>query len=308
MFFDKIFICRPSRSKGQYLDDHWLLQLVFKFYTMMLHFINLSRSKEIKMKYLQILTGLIIVIGLFHGCSNDNEQQTTSNESTRHTSKQNNEEYSTNYMNFDEHEEIVNDADIIDDASITVLVNKQHSLDENYEPDDLVQVEVHTVLENPEINQLRKEAADALKEMFDRAAEEDIYLYARSGYRSYQTQVHLFENYVNQHGEEAANLFSAKPGQSEHQTGLAMDVTSESVDYQLTEKFGETKEGKWLHDHAHEFGFIIRYPENKEHITGYTYEPWHIRYLGVDLATKVKESGLTYEEFLAEEGIIHEVN
>lgn len=199
------------------------------------------------------------------------------------------------------------DIDINNDDSITVLVNKQHGLSEDYEPDDLVTVDVPTVLDNPEVNQLRKEAADALKRMFDAAKQEGIYLYARSGYRSYQTQVNLFENYARQHGEEKANKFSAKPGHSEHQTGLSMDVTSESVNFQLTESFGETKEGIWLKENAHKFGFIIRYPKDKEHITGYIYEPWHIRYLGVDLATEITEMGLTYEEYLVEKGLIHEV-
>ena len=203
----------------------------------------------------------------------------------------------------DDHEEITEE-----DRSIVALVNKEYGLGEDYAPEDLVTVDVPTILENPEVNQLRKVAADALKEMFDQAEEAGIYLHARSGYRSYQTQVQLFQGYAEQHGEEAANRYSAKPGHSEHQTGLVMDVTSESVNYQLTESFGETEEGKWLKEHAHEFGFIIRYPEGAEDITGYIYEPWHIRYLGVDMATKVYESGVTYEEYLEEEGLIHEVN
>lgn len=194
------------------------------------------------------------------------------------------------------------------DPTITVLVNKQFSLDEDYAPEDLVTVEVPTILENPEVNQLREVAADALKAMFDKAEQSDVYLHARSGYRSYQTQVQLFQNYSAKHGEEAANRYSARAGQSEHQTGLVMDVTSESVNYQLTEGFGETEEGKWVSEHAHEFGFIIRYPEGAEDITGYIYEPWHLRFLGVDMATKVYESGLTYEEYLEEEGLIHEVS
>lgn len=265
------------------------------------------------MRYFKTSILLIFLIILILGCStNHNDQDSTTSELTNEiNNNEKNKENSTeetDSINEEHVDHFINDIDINDDASLAVLVNKERSLSENYKPEDLVPVEVPTVLENPEVNQLRKEAADALKNMFEHAAEEGIYLNARSGYRSYQTQVSLFDSYVSQHGEEAANLFSAKPGHSEHQTGLAMDVTSESVDYQLTEKFGETKEGKWLYDHAHQFGFIIRYPENMEHITGYTYEPWHLRYLGVDLATKVKESGLTYEEFLAKEGIIHEVH
>ena len=198
--------------------------------------------------------------------------------------------------------------DIFDSSSTAALVNKQYSLDEGYEPEDLVTVEVPTVLENPEINQLREEASEALSEMFHAAEEEDIELHARSGYRSYQTQVELFESYVSNHGEEAANRYSARPGESEHQTGLAMDITSESVNFQLTEEFGETEEGIWTSENAHEFGFVIRYPEGKEEITGYQYEPWHLRYLGEELATEVFESGLTYEEFLIESGVDIEIS
>lgn len=193
------------------------------------------------------------------------------------------------------------------DLSIVTLVNKQNSLTESDVPSDLVTVDVPTVLENPEVNQLRKVAANALKSMFDEAIKDDIHLHARSGYRSYNTQVQLFQSYTDRNGEEAANRYSAKAGQSEHQTGLVMDVTAGSVNFQLSEEFGETAEGTWLREHAHEFGFIIRYPKHKEDITGYIYEPWHIRYLGIEMATKVYESGLTYEEFLDKEGIIDEV-
>ena len=189
-------------------------------------------------------------------------------------------------------------------SSLALLVNKEYALDEDYKPDDLVTVDVPTVLENPEVKQLRKEPADKLKEMFESAKESNIVLHARSGYRSYNTQVQLFNSYASNHGEEAANKYSARPGQSEHQTGLAMDITSQSVNYQLSNSFGQVTEGIWVSENAHKFGFIIRYPEGKEEITGYQYEPWHLRYLGEDLATLVYESGLTYEEYLSDQGII----
>lgn len=193
---------------------------------------------------------------------------------------------------------------VYDSSSLAVLVNKDYALDEDFKPDDLVTVSVPTVLENPEIKQLREEAAEKLKEMFEIAKQSNIILHARSGYRSYNTQVQLFKNYASNHGEEAANKYSARPGQSEHQTGLAMDITSESVNYQLSNNFGQVSEGIWTSENAHKFGFIIRYPEDKEEITGYQYEPWHLRYLGEELATDIYESGLTYEEYLSEQGII----
>jgi D-alanyl-D-alanine carboxypeptidase len=104
---------------------------------------------------------------------------------------------------------------------------------------------------------------------------------------------------AKQRGEEVANKTTAYPGQSEHQTGLAMDVSSASVNYQLLESFGETTEGIWLAENAPDFGFIIRYPKGKEEITGYSYEPWHLRYLGIETALQVSARGITYEEYLA---------
>ena len=145
---------------------------------------------------------------------------------------------------------------------------------------------------------MRKEAADALKLIFDAELEETgIQLYAMSGYRSYNTQAALYKGYVRNYGEASANKFSAKPGQSEHQTGLVMDISSKSVKYGLYESFGDTIEGIWVANNAHRYGFIVRYPKGKEDITGYMYEPWHLRYLGVELATKVFESGLTLDEY-----------
>lgn len=194
------------------------------------------------------------------------------------------------------------ETEINNSSSLAVLVNKKRSLSGNYEPEDLVTVEVPITGRN-ENKKLRKEAADKLKELFEEAKENGFKLYALSGYRSYQLQVEIFTNYAKKKGEEEANRSSARPGQSEHQTGLVMDITSESVDLVLTGEFGETPEGIWVAENAHRYGFIIRYPKGKEHITGYIYEPWHLRYMGKELATDVYNSGLTYEEYLEERGI-----
>lgn len=248
--------------------------------------------------------------------NNDTESQNDNEKDNDGENDENTNEQTNNAPNDDKSNDEVNDSTEedelpaefdVEDKTIIALVNKENSLSEKDIPDDLVTVDVPTILDNPEVNQLRKVAADALKEMFDAAKKDDIHLYARSGYRSYTTQDQLFKNYAARNGEEAANRYSARPGQSEHQTGLVMDVTSASVNYQLTEKFDETAEGKWISENAHRFGFIIRYPKDKEHITGYIYEPWHLRYLGVDMATKVFESSLTYEEYLEEAGMIHEL-
>lgn len=199
-----------------------------------------------------------------------------------------------------EEEPVEQDTIIVENPeAINVLVNRVNNLPDTYVPEDLVKVtDLPTVLSNPEVNQLRKTAYEALKELFAAAKSEAGYdLYARSGYRSYNTQVSLYSSYVANHGQAAADTFSAKPGQSEHQTGLSMDITCEAMNFQLDDTFGQTDEGKWVAENAHRFGFIIRYPKGKEDITGYMYEPWHIRYLGVNLATEVYESGLTLEEY-----------
>jgi D-alanyl-D-alanine carboxypeptidase len=182
-------------------------------------------------------------------------------------------------------------------SSYDAVINKVRSLPSNYVPSDLVTVEVPTCLPNPEIRQLRRVASEALSEMFKAGLNDDVELVARSGYRSYATQVALYNGYVSKYGQEYADKYSARPGTSEHQTGLAMDITAESVNLQLDDDFGKTKEGQWLAQNAYRFGFIIRYPEGMENITGYFYEPWHVRYLGVNLATKVFNSGLTLEEY-----------
>jgi D-alanyl-D-alanine carboxypeptidase len=182
-------------------------------------------------------------------------------------------------------------------SSYDAVINKVRSLPSNYVPSDLVTVEVPTCLPNPEIRQLRRVASEALSEMFKAGLDDDVELVARSGYRSYATQVALYNGYVSKYGQEYADKYSARPGTSEHQTGLAMDITAESVSLQLDDDFGKTKEGQWLAQNAYRFGFIIRYPEGMENITGYFYEPWHVRYLGVNLATNVYNSGLTLEEY-----------
>jgi D-alanyl-D-alanine carboxypeptidase len=134
--------------------------------------------------------------------------------------------------------------------------------------------------------------------LFNQAEREGVILYAVSGYRSYQRQADIFARNSAQNPE--ANRFSAKPGQSEHQTGLAMDLTnSAGVNKQLSQDFGETKEGKWLKEKAWQYGFIIRYPSGKEDLTGYSYEPWHVRYVGKEAAQIIKDKGLVLEEYVA---------
>lgn len=189
---------------------------------------------------------------------------------------------------------------VADGDATLVLVNKNYALDSNYEPYDLVLPNVLTVGGNR--NQsiyLREEAAFYLEQLFTTAREEaGLILLARSGYRSYDTQVALYQRYVSESGQEAADKFSARAGHSEHQTGLAIDVTSDSVDGDLSILFGETNEGIWLKENAHRFGFIIRYLEGRESETGYQYEPWHLRYVGTEAATEIYENNWILEQYL----------
>lgn len=181
---------------------------------------------------------------------------------------------------------------------VVVFVNKQRSLPDGYEPDHLVQPDVPFSFEGESEKKLMQEpAARALEQLFAQAEADGITLRAVSGYRSYATQKFLFNYYIETYGEEYAHRYSAFPGTSEHQTGLAMDVSSPSVNNQLTDEFGSTEEGKWLQENCANFGFIIRYPNGKEHITGYAYEPWHLRYVGEELAKLIMSSGSTLEEY-----------
>ncbi|WP_028544745.1 M15 family metallopeptidase [Paenibacillus taiwanensis] len=185
--------------------------------------------------------------------------------------------------------------------SIYVVVNKQRSLPDGYEPTDLVEPNVKfSFSEAHEKRHMRKEAAAALEQLFASANESGIELNAVSGYRSFKRQQSLFSHYVDTQGQEYASRVSAVPGTSEHQTGLSIDVSSPSVSNELEQVFGDSKEGKWLAEHAHEAGFIIRYPEDGEAVTGYMYEPWHIRYVGVEAATAIYEQKTTLEQFLSE--------
>ena len=156
-----------------------------------------------------------------------------------------------------------------------LIANKSYALPSNY---------------NPGVN---KDAQAALNDMQKKALEEGIDLPMISGFRSYSEQNSIYTNYVNNDGQADADKYSARPGHSEHQTGLAFDL----VDPTTANISNNKAEFDWLAEHAHEYGFIIRYPEGKEHITGYQYEPWHVRYVGVETATAMKESGLCFEEY-----------
>ncbi|MDO7880771.1 M15 family metallopeptidase [Salinibacterium soli] len=186
---------------------------------------------------------------------------------------------------------------IDDPASYWVVVNKQRPLMiPDYEAVDLVAVPV------PYINEpyLRQAASDAVVQMFAAiTAETGLQLQAQSAYRSYSTQVSVYQGWVDSLGQEGADLTSARPGHSEHQTGLAIDVNAlPDQGCALEPCWGATPHAQWIAANAYRFGFIVRYPDGKTPITGYEYEPYHLRYVGVELATEMHNTGVTtLEEF-----------
>ena len=173
-----------------------------------------------------------------------------------------------------------------------ILVNKYYYLANDYVPDDMVTIEAGYGVSQP----LKKEVYDAYKKMWTDAKEEGLSLYINSPYRSYNTQSALYNNYAARDGISLADTYSARPGYSEHQTGLAFDVTSRTTNF---DTFAYSDEYKWLQDNAYKYGFILRYPKGKEYITGYQYESWHYRYVGSDVAKYIHDNDITYEEYYA---------
>lgn len=182
-----------------------------------------------------------------------------------------------------------------------ILVNSQYPLPENYIPDDLVRPNIpFSEADTPKTQEkflLRHTAALAISSLFATAHAQGIYLYGVSGYRSFARQKEIYEASLAEHGESHTNKYIAFPGTSEHQTGLAMDVSISSMNFALEESFGNTKEGKFLTKFAPLYGFIIRYPKGVEDITGYAYEPWHIRYVTKPIAIYLSKTHMTLEEY-----------
>ncbi|MCP8967367.1 M15 family metallopeptidase [Ectobacillus ponti] len=195
---------------------------------------------------------------------------------------------------------VVSSPVITNPESLLVLVNKQRTLSADYTPKTLIRPNVEFSFGKKKADQalMRPETAASLEKMFAAAKQDGFELLAVSGYRSYNHQQSLFNTYINEYGKDKAEQFSAPPGASEHQTGLAVDITARSAKFQLDLCFAETPEGKWVAAHAHEYGFIVRYQKGKTGITGYQYEPWHIRYVGNPYATYLYNNKLTLEEVM----------
>lgn len=177
-----------------------------------------------------------------------------------------------------------------DSQDTPILVNKYYALPQNYTP-ELVPL---TGLGS---GSLTPEAAQAFAKMAQAAEEDGISLRSVSAYRSYSTQKSLYNRYISQYGQRLTDTFSARAGYSEHQTGLALDINTASTQAH----FENTADYAWLQEHCAQYGFLLRYPEGKDNITGYRFEPWHYRYVGTEIASVCMEQGLTLEEYLAQQ-------
>ncbi len=188
--------------------------------------------------------------------------------------------------------------DLLMTSDYIVLTNKENLLSEDYIPPDLVKLTCKKISSDP--IQMREVAANALSDMFAAAKEEGIILYAHSGYRSYRTQKTMYSNRLKKNNGKDDGVV-AYPGSSDHQTGLGIDIINKAgIGKKFTTAFAETKEGKWVAENCWNYGFVIRYQKNKEDITQIMFEPWHLRYVGVQVAQYMHENDLSLEEFTAE--------
>ncbi|MDD4298810.1 MAG: M15 family metallopeptidase [Bacilli bacterium] len=188
-----------------------------------------------------------------------------------------------------------NTIEVPDPNDILVIVNKYYKLPKDFVPKKLIKIDNKYSYYDYGF-QIASTVKDKFKQMANDAEKEGLIIKVTSAYRSYQKQMGIYNGYVKKNGFEAAEMFSARPGYSEHQTGLAIDVISGNNPYSY---FQTTKEYKWLKDNAHKYGFILRYPENKSDITGYSFESWHYRYVGEEVAKYIYENNLTFDEYHA---------
>lgn len=280
-------------------------------------------KKKLKIKktaYLIIIIILLIVLLILNPTKNNKNQsngnQSTSKEETFISNIKKidyyNNEYLERYIKYQENNPSMDSKQIIKNVNMNldqkkyeytikaknlntnkILVNKYYYLDENYVPNNLEEIDKEYSKGGIK---LVKEAKEAFQELSKKARESNLNIIAMSAYRSYQYQVTLYNNYVKQDGKEEADAYSARPGHSEHQTGLATDVYNQKETYTNFEK---TEEFKWMQENAYKFGFILRFPKGKEEETGYQYESWHYRYVGKEAAKYIKENNITFEEYYA---------
>jgi D-alanyl-D-alanine carboxypeptidase len=242
-----------------------------------------------KNTFKKISAFIIIICGLLYtmGCTVTELKDTDTNRNEQKDRVVNQNNTSTNNTNS-------NSINNTNTRKELLLVNSQHGLSKDYKPEELT---IPNIPFAAEVNQEEKYVAgiivDYLEELVSAAKEEGIILLGNSGYRSYKSQNETYTNRVKAEGKKLADAYVAKPGFSEHQTGLCIDITNKSGYFAKG-----TKESDWLAENCHRFGFIIRYPYGKKNITGIEYEPWHIRYVGKKAAKYIYDNEITLEEYL----------
>ena len=174
---------------------------------------------------------------------------------------------------------------------VLMLVNKFNYLDKEYKPEDLVNMALEFAYQDKQVS---NEAYLSFKSLVRDAKEENLTIIANSSYRSYEDQEYVYNQKKGSLGTEKADLIAIHPGYSEHQTGLAIDVSTPGANHTT---FATTDEFKWLENNAHKYGFILRYPKGKQYLTGIAYESWHYRYVGIEAATKIHDEGITFDEY-----------
>ena len=287
---------------------------------------NKRKKVKIKKKRILLLIILVILSFLIIKINNLNNKQNTSKEKIIEKEEKPkdefeiikeqidyyNDEYTSRYKTYKESNPTLDITQIIKNVNMQldknyyedpiparnintekVLVNKHYYLESNYIPNNLEAINQSYALSGMK---LVKEAREAFELLSETAKKENYRIIAMSSYRSYDYQVQLYNRYKEQDGEEKANTYSGKPGHSEHQTGLAVDVYNGKENYT---NFESTKEFNWMQEHAHEFGFILRFPKEKVSETGYQYESWHYRYVGIEAATYIKNNNISFEEYYA---------
>lgn len=243
-------------------------------------------------KNTRVIITTTMTMFILYGCIDKNTELNIEKEQNISVENNSNEDKENNI----EHEKI--------NAKYLILVNKNNYLEETFVPNDLEYLNI-SFSGTQSSRYLSKEAAEAVEKMFADAKKDGINLIGRSGYRSYATQKATYASKVESLGLEQANRFSAKAGASEHQTGLAIDIISSEygklhTDFQYTDTY------KWLENNCAKYGFILRYTKGKYDVTGYSFEPWHYRYVGIEHAEKIMKENLTLEEYLYSLSLIEE--
>lgn len=274
-------ITRPSKNKMKNIVNKSLLAVIIFliFYILKVGGINvinkLDNNKDIKVSNNNVDTK-----------KNSDEETTTTTTTTTSTTKTTSTTTKKTTTKASDDNSSTEGLKIIDGI---LIVNKSYPLPKGYIPKNTYNDATGKRYCSDCID---KDAYSEYKQMKADATALGLNIWIQSGYRSYELQETLYNNYVNRDGKLAADTYSARPGYSEHQTGLAFDLNS------ISDEFQYTNEGKWVNENAWKYGFILRYPKSKESITGYKYESWHLRYVGKDLASKLYNNGdwITLEE------------